>query len=610
MEDMEVSRMIRRSRSGPHGRSASPRSVVLLLAAATPLLAATPGAAAPETAQTTATDSTYSARYLVQPNPLPSVNGMALDGQGHLYVAQALVNRITRIDLATGAAVRIADDTDPVGESLQSPDDVAVGPDGNLYITNALKKSVVRMAPDGSQRTTVAADVTDGITGPNGIAFGPDGRLFVSDLAFDPAHPGGLWQVDPQGTAAPVRITDRLQVPEGFGMASDGLAYVPEYYAGRIAVVDPGDPASVTRLPAVFSGMVSAVKVTPKGLDPAEPLVVVENLPGRGNVWRVDRTSGAKTLLATGSGAAFDNLVIDPRDGAIYVSNFVQGGVQRVNPRTCGLTQVFPAGPLATPTSLSLNADGSLLVAGATSLASVNSRGQVTTLSQFLVDGNQGVTPGAVRIGNTVYYTDWLDSSRPGRLMKRDLDTGAQSVVASGFAIPWHVRQGPAGTLLLADEVLGTVYRIDPATGTQVVIATGLASPAGLAYDPGTQQVYIAEAGAGRVLAVPAQGGLLRTVADGLAKPEGVTLDNQGRLLVVDAAGAAQQNAALPGSLVRIVPGTTSRTTLATGLPTKLTGITLIPGFTYTSDVAVRPDGSIVVSGAADGSLIQLSRGR
>lgn len=598
-----------RSSATPLGRAAGYGSVLLLLAAATPLLTATPGAAAPEAANTAVTDNTYSARYLVQPNPLPSVNGMALDGQGHLYVAQALVNRVTRIDLATGAAVRIADDTDPAAEALQSPDDVAVGPDGNLYVTNALKKSVVRMAPDGSARTTVATEVTDGITGPNGIAFGPDGRLFVSDLAFDPAHPGGLWQVDPQGKSAPVRVTDRLRVPEGFGMASDGLAYIPEYYAGRIAVVDPQDPASVTRLPAEFSGMVSAVKVTPKSLDPAEPLIAVENLPGRGNVWRVDRTSGAKTLLATGAGAAFDNLVVDPRSGAIYVSNFVQGGVQRVNPRTCDLTQVVPAGPLATPTSLSLNADGSILVAGATSLASVTPRGQVTTLSQFLVDGNQGVTPGAVRIGDTVYYTDWLDSSRPGRLMKRDLGTGAQSVVATGFVIPWHVRQGPAGTLLLSDEVLGTVYRIDLATGERTVIATGLASPAGLAYDAGTQQVYIAEAGAGRVLAVPAQGGLLRTVADGLAKPEGVTLDNQGRLLVVDAAGAARQNADSPGSLLRIVPGTPGRTTLATGLPTKLTGITLIPGFTYTSDVVVRPDGTIVVSGAADGSLIQLSPG-
>ncbi|WTX00067.1 SMP-30/gluconolactonase/LRE family protein [Streptomycetaceae bacterium NBC_01309] len=601
--------MIRRGTPAPRGRSTTRRPVLLLLAAALPLLAATPGAATGAQSTAAVADGNYSARYLVRPNPLPAANGLALDGRGHLYVAQALYNRVTRIDLATGAAVRIADDTDPAGDSLQSPDDIAVGPDGNLYVTNSLHKSVVRMAPDGSARTTIASGVTDGVTGPNGIAFAPDGRLWVSDLAFDPAHPGGLWQVDPRGTAAPTQLTHGLQVPEGFGTSSDGRAYVPEYYAGRIAVVDPANPASVTRLSTRFEGLVSAVKVTPKHLDPAEPLVLVENLPGRGNVWRVDRTSGAKTLLATGSGA-YDNLAVDPASGTIYVSDFVQGGIQRVDPRTRTLTQLFPNGPVATPTSLSLNSDGSLLVAGATSLARVSPRGQVTTLSKFLVSGNQGVTPGAVQVGNALYYTDWLDSSRPGRLMKRDLGTGAQTVVATGFVIPWHVRQGPAGSLLLSDEVLGNVYRIDLADGTQTVIASGLNSPAGLAYDARAGKVYIAEAGAGRVVAVPARGGTLTTVADNLAKPEGVTLDGRGRLLVVDANGAAAQNPAAPGSLLRVVPGTASRTTLATGLPTKLTGITLIPGFTYTSDVVARPDGSIVVSGAANGSLIQLTPNR
>ncbi|MFJ8745625.1 hypothetical protein ACIRL2_40475 [Embleya sp. NPDC127516] len=612
--DTEVFRMARTARSRLVGRWATRPSAVLFLAAA-PLLVAAPGVAAPSGAAPSGAPAAavesdaYSARYLVQPNPLPSTNGLALDGRGNLYVAQALYDRITRIDLTTGAAERIADDTDPVADALQSPDDVAVGPDGNLYVTNALKKSVVRMAPDGSARTTIASEVTDGVTGPNGIAFASDGRLFVSDLAFDPAHPGGLWQVDPQGAAAPRQLTHRLRVPEGFGMASDGLAYIPEYYAGRIAVVDPGNPGSVAGLSTRFQGLVSAVKVMPKTLDPAESLVLVENLPGQGNVWRVDRASGSKTLLAAGRGA-FDNLAIDPGSGTIYVSNFVQGGIQRVNPRTRTLTGVFPTGPLATPTSLSLNPDGSLLVAGATSLASVSPRGRVTTLSQFLISRNQGVTPGAVQIGTTLYYTDWLDSSRPGRLMKLDLRTGTRSVVASGFVIPWHVRQGPAGTVLVSDEALGNVYRVNVADGARTVVATGLNSPAGLAYDAHTQQVYIAEAGAGRVVAVPVQGGTPGTVAGGLDKPEGVTLDGQGRLLVVDAQGSAQQNPAAPGSLLRVVPGTASRTVLATGLPTKITGITLIPGFTFTSDVVARADGTIVVSGAANGSIIELSPNR
>jgi hypothetical protein len=76
-----------------------------------------------------------------------------------------------------------------------------------------------------------------------------------------------------------------------------------------------------------------------------------------------------------------------------------------------------------------------------------------------------------------------------------------------------------------------------------------------------------------------------------------VAVDGNGRVLVVEGA---------TGRLFRVEDGG-RRHLVASGLPTGTVGIGL-PLLNYSSDVLVRRDGTIVVSGDADGSLIELTR--
>src|SRR2546423_9207652 len=193
---------------------------------------------APPTAHAVGVDAPgYHARYLVEPNPLQQTDGLALDGRGGVWVTQALSNRVVHLDLASGAVTRLADESDAA--PIRVPDDIVLGPDGNLYVSAMLDRSVVTMSPDGHQRTVVASNLGDGSSLTNGIAFNQQGRLFATDLSFaDPTHPGGLWEVDPAGVKPPVPILRNLPTPEGFGFGPDGLAYVPEMFAGRIDVID------------------------------------------------------------------------------------------------------------------------------------------------------------------------------------------------------------------------------------------------------------------------------------------------------------------------------------------------------------------------------------
>jgi|GEM_PF-5850552 len=539
----------------------------------------------------------YRTRYLVPPAALQQTDGIALDGRGGAWVTQALSNRVVHLDLGSGAVTRLADETD--AEPIRVPDDVALGPDGDLYVTAMLDRAVVRMSADGRHRRVVGSNLGDGSSLTNGIAFNRQGRLFATDLSFaDPSHPGGMWELDPAGIRPPVPILRNLPTPEGFGFGPDGLAYVPEMFDGRIDVIDV-DARTVRPLVGGF-GYLVALKV-----DGAGRLVTMETDTGK--VWRIDRTTGARTFVAQGP-PGLDNLVVAP-DGTIYVTSFVEGNVFRVDAARQVMVPLLPQRPLALPFSLSEAADGALVVGDFTAVTRLTGGGagggsRAERLSRLLVDVGaastpakrvQLLTPGAVQIGDGVYYSDFLPPD--GRIFRRDLATGRRDLVAKGFGLPWMVREGPSGHLLVGDQALGGVFDVDVATGRSIPVLQGLRSPSGLAYDPATHTVYVSDTGGGRVLAVnlsmPAPSPFL--VATGLAGPEGLAIDRDGTVLIVEGD---------TGRLFR-VGGSGRRDLVASGLPTRTTGIGL-PLLNYSSDVLVRRDGAIVVSGDADGSLVEL----
>jgi sugar lactone lactonase YvrE len=326
-----------------------------------------------------------------------------------------------------------------------------------------------------------------------------------------------------------------------------------------------------------------------------------------GKLWRVDRTTGQRTFVAQGP-PGLDNLVV-AADGTIYTTNFAQGNVWRVDEARQVMVPLLGGSALTLPFSLSEAPDGALVVgdfAAVTRLTGSGAGARADRLSRLLVDVGaaatpgrqiQLLTPGAVQIGAAVYYSDFLPPD--GRIFRRDLASGRRDLVAKGFGFPWTVREGPPGRLLVGDQALGAVFDVDIATGRSTPVVQGLRSPSGLAFDRGSGVLYVSDTGGGRVvgvnLSMPAPSPFL--VATGLADPEGVAVDGDGRVLVVEGG---------TGRLFRVEDGG-RRQLVASGLPTGTVGIGL-PLLNYSSDVLVRRDGTIVVSGDADGSLIELSR--
>ena len=161
----------------------------------------------------------------------PGTNGLKPGPRGFIIAAGSGDRAVALVNLATKAKRLLAERFE--GKRLNSPNDLAVGPDGSIWFTDppygleGIEKSplkeqaadrVYRLSPDGE----VAAMVSD-LRFPNGIAFSPDGRtLYVSNS--DPKNALILaWDVSPTGTLSRRRVFADMTA-----LAAKGLPGLPD----------------------------------------------------------------------------------------------------------------------------------------------------------------------------------------------------------------------------------------------------------------------------------------------------------------------------------------------------------------------------------------------
>lgn len=117
---------------------------------------------------------------------------------------------LLKIDPATG---RVTARFDIPGEGERSPGDLAVGPDGTVYVSDATAGAIYRLKGGSGVIETLVAPGTVG--SPQGLVVRPDGGvLVVAD------YPSGLWRVDLETGQA-----TRVPTPDGASLIGiDGLA--------------------------------------------------------------------------------------------------------------------------------------------------------------------------------------------------------------------------------------------------------------------------------------------------------------------------------------------------------------------------------------------------
>ncbi len=170
-------------------------------------------------------------RVLSRDDGLRGPDGLIVEGGARLFLANEVGGNVLVVDVDRRTTeVRL-----PAGAGgLRNPEEVAVGPNGALYVSDDAAVAVFRSAPGAPLEAVLDRD--DGLVSPEGIAVGADGTLFVAD---EKAHV--LMSLRPGAREAVTLATeeDGVFAPESLAVGRDGTLYATDDRRGGVLAVDP-----------------------------------------------------------------------------------------------------------------------------------------------------------------------------------------------------------------------------------------------------------------------------------------------------------------------------------------------------------------------------------
>jgi uncharacterized protein (TIGR03437 family) len=535
---------------------------------------------------------------------LQQPEGIAFDGLGSVYVADAGENRVRKIapdgtikTLAGSGQAGFSGDGGPaISARLNHPYGIALDLTGNLYIAD-LGNARVRMIDTAGNISTVAGGGTSAISGspgpaataaqlsaPRNVAIDIPGNLYISDFNAQQIYrvtPAGVISVfagtGTAGYAGDGGDATMAQIAYPAGLTTDAF--------GNLYIADSGNNC-VRR---VWYGAISTIAVNV----PSPTGVAVDAL---GHIYAASSSTTSGTAAVSPAGlnvvmVTAEDVASDP-GGTLYLA--VQQSVEKQVGSTatvlagCSNCPGYGDGGPATaalldgPVALAIDAGGDIYIAeqSGNRIRTVAAKGAIATLAGA-VSAPSGV---AVDSSGSVDFSE-LNKNRVRRISAG----GVLSTVVDSLDLPACVRVGPDGSLYVCDGGNGRILKVSMAgvvstyatvaqpsglavasdgaifvsSGSQVVqisvaglstvVADGLSNPAGLAL-LSTGELVIAESGKNRVLELGAAGAVT-VLASGLNNPEDVAIDAAGDVLIADTGN--NRVAELVPVAVAVVPAVT-----------------------------------------------------
>ena len=554
---------------------------------------------------------------------LRHLRGVAVDSAGNVYISDSGNNRIRKVEAATGTISTIAGtgergdggDGGPATEAqFSEPYGVALDGDGHLYIVDSEHHRIRKVDAASGIISTIAGTGVRGDGGdggpaseaqlihPLGVVVDGDGNVYIADTDNNrirrvDAFTGtistiaGTGEWDYGGDGGPA-TSARFKDPVGLAVGGDGIVYVVDHGNRRIRVLQPipgltlRTPTSTQDLSDYFAGF-DAVRY---------------QVESSGGVVETGQVTGSEvTFAALMAGQGIITITAIGSDGSratrtipVSVDEAVLALSYSIDTLT-GNSYVLDGGPatrawLESPRGVAVDAMGNLYIAdqGHHRIRKVDAA--TGTISTIVGTGEPGYSgdggpatqallrdPVGVAVdGNGHLYIADADNRRIRRV---DAFTGTISTIAGtgergysgdgGLATqaqlsePVGVAVDGAGNLYIADTDNNRVRKVDAATGTISTIAGAgysgdsghggpatqaqLSEPVGVAVD-GAGNLYIADEGDHRIRKVDAATGIISTIAgtgewgysgDGglaieaqLSEPHGVAVDAVGNVYI------------------------------------------------------------------------------
>lgn len=174
--------------------------------------------------------------------------GVAVGQDGWVYVADSMNHRIQVLDadgnfLFEWGAFEVGERGQAAGGNFNQPWGIDVGPDGNVYVADTWNHRIQVFTPDGEFIRTWgqlgqldAAQLPSDFWGPRDVAVGPDGLVYVADtgnkrIQVFTAAGEYVRTIGSSGSGA-----GQLNEPVGLAVHSDGRVFVADTWNRRVQV--------------------------------------------------------------------------------------------------------------------------------------------------------------------------------------------------------------------------------------------------------------------------------------------------------------------------------------------------------------------------------------
>ncbi|MEW6774692.1 MAG: putative Ig domain-containing protein [Bdellovibrionota bacterium] len=300
--------------------------------------------------------------------------GMAVASDGSIYFAAAGNHRVRKISpsgvittvAGNGTAASTGDGGPALAASLNSPLDVALAPDGSLYIAENEGNRIRRVASDGLIETVAGTGIAgysgDGgpatqakLSKPSAVELAPDGTLFIADWLNRRVR-----RVGPDGVITTIA-----------GNGNNGGLIVEGLMATNVGIGTPIALAWRSDGDLLIANSRTTVGGPPGFLYRVDPSGRIHPVAGNGSYGAGgDGGSAALAALDRPRGVAIDS------EGVVYIADFEQNRLRRIGtneiintiagnglPPSLDEQDGVAVGPrLNDPSAVALSPDGSIYV--------------------------------------------------------------------------------------------------------------------------------------------------------------------------------------------------------------------------------------------------------